>query len=205
LTRSTKSTRRHAVEMMNNLLYLRDACFHLNDPQMHYSLHAFLSGLINNHRTVEQSSSFVQPRHLLNISDPRITELFSGTITFYSTVFIGRVRFTTSDYCHKKISDDSSIVYRAGKENHFGRIHRIFTINGGDVLFQVFSLASSTHFTCETTDEKFYYDEIQMGMIASGTITCVIKADQILEKCVFYLQSSGYATFVRFPNLEESS
>jgi hypothetical protein len=190
---------------MNNLLYLRDAYFHLTDPEMHYSMHEFLSALINNHHTVEQSSSFVQPRHLLNISDPRISILFSGTITFYSTVFIGRIRFTTSKYCHRKSSDDSSIVYRAGKEVHFGRIHRIFTVDDGDVLFEIFTLASSTHFSCETADEQFYYDEIQMGMIASGTTTCIIKADQIIEKCVFYLQPNSYATFIRFPNLEESS
>jgi len=190
---------------MNNLLYLRDACFHLTDPEMDYSMHEFLSTLINNHHTVEQPSSLVHARHLLDISDPRISLLFSGTITFYSTVFIGRIRFTTSKYCHKKLSDDSSIVYRAGKDIHFGHIHRIFTVDGGDALFEIFTLASSTHFTCETADGQFYYDEIQMSMIASGTTTCIIKADRSTEKCVFYLQRNSYATFVRFPNLEKSS
>jgi hypothetical protein len=55
-------------------------------------------------------------------------------------------------------------------------------------------------------NSKFlHFDEIQMGMMASGTTTCIIKADRITEKCVFYLQRNSYATFVRFPNLEESS
>ncbi|CAF2083284.1 unnamed protein product [Rotaria magnacalcarata] len=205
LTRSTKSTSRHALEMMNNLLYLRDAHLHLRDPEICASLGKFLLSLINNCHTADQSSPLIKVQHLLNISDPRITELFSGAVQFYSSVFIGRIRLTTSNYSRKKNPDDSSIVYRAGDEVHYGRIDRIFTVDGGDVLFQIFSLASSTHFTCETADEEYDYNEIEMGMISAGTTTCIIKAKQIIEKCVFYLQPNSYATFVRFPNLVESS
>ncbi|CAF2155936.1 unnamed protein product [Rotaria magnacalcarata] len=205
LTRSTKSTSRHALEMMNNLLYLRDAHLHLRDPEICASLGKFLLSLINNCHTADQSSPLIKVQHLLNISDPRITELFSGAVQFYSSVFIGRIRLTTSNYSRKKNADDSSIVYRAGDEVHYGRIDRIFTVDGGDVLFQIFSLASSTHFTCETADEEYDYNEIEMGMISAGTTTCIIKAKQIIEKCVFYLQPNSYATFVRFPNLVESS
>ena len=64
----------------------------------------------------------------------------------------GEIRFTTSIYCRRKHADDSSIVYQVDKEVHFGRIHRIFTVDGGDVLFQIFSLASYAQFTCETED-----------------------------------------------------
>ncbi|CAF4410220.1 unnamed protein product [Rotaria sp. Silwood2] len=203
--RSTKSTRRHSLEIMNNLQYLRDAWFHLDDSQMDYSLHSFLSSLINNHETNQRLPVFIQPRHPVNISDPQISALFSSKITYYSTAFIGEIRFTTSNYCHKKSTDDSSIVYRAGDEVHFGRIHRIFTVDDGEVLFQIFSLSSSSDFTCEVNDEQFYYDEIEIGTITSGTTICIIKAEQIIEKCVFYLQSNGRATFIRFPNLEEHS
>ena len=135
LTRSAKSTSRHALEMMNNLLYLRDACFHLVHPEMCSSLQEFLLNLINNRHAADQSSSLIQLRHKLDISDSRISESFSGTIQFYSTVFIGQIRFTTSSYCRRKHADDSSIVYQVDNEVHFGRIHRIFTVDGGDVLF----------------------------------------------------------------------
>lgn len=205
LTRSTKGTFRHALEMMNNLLYLRDACFHLLDPEMCFSMRKFLLTLINNCHTSDQSSSCIEPKHRLKVSDPRISELFFGKIQFYSTVFIGKIRFTTSKYCRNKKTDDSTIVYKVGNEVHFGRIHRIFTVDDGDVLFQIFSLASHTHFTCETVEEQYDYDEIQMGVISSGTNTCIIKAKQIIEKCVFYLQPNGHITFIRFPNLIESS
>ncbi|CAM4829399.1 unnamed protein product, partial [Rotaria magnacalcarata] len=126
-------------------------------------------------------------------------------ITYYSTAFIGKTRFTTSSYCHNKSTDDSSIVYKTGDEVHFGRIHRIFTLDDGEVLFQVFSLSSSSDFICEVSDEQFYYDEIEIGMNNSGTTICIIKAEQTIEKCVFYLESNGRATFIRFPNLEEHS
>ncbi|CAF2180327.1 unnamed protein product [Rotaria magnacalcarata] len=172
---------------------------------MHSGLRDFLLNLINNCHSAEQSSCHIKPRHSLRITDPRISELFSGTIKFYSTVCIGRVRFTTSNYCRDKHADDSTILYRAGNEIHFGRIHRIFTVDGGDILFQMFSLASSFYFNCETDDEQYEHDGIEMGMISSGTTICIIKANQIIEKCVFYLQSNNYATFIRFPNLVESS
>ncbi|CAF1483780.1 unnamed protein product [Rotaria sordida] len=179
--------------------------FHLGDSQMDYSLHKFLSSLINDHETNQRSSVFIQPQYPVNISDPQISTLFSSKITYYSTAFIGGIRFTISNYCHKRSTDDSSIVYRASDEVHFGPIHRIFTVDDGEVLFQIFSLSSSFDFTCEVNDEQFYYDEIEIGTITSETTTCIIKAEQIIEKRAFYLQSNGRATFIRFPNLEEHS
>ena len=205
LTRSTKSTRRHALEMMNNLIYLREACFHLSEFEMYSPLRKFLSNFINNCTTADPLSSVVQPRHSLNIADPRISELFSGTIKYYSTFFIGKVRFTTGGFCRNKLADDSSIVYQTGSEVHFGRIHRIFSVNDGDLLLQVFTLASPYHFKCETASERYQYDGIETGMICSGTTISVINVKQIIEKCVFYLQPNTSATFVRFPNLVESS
>ena len=172
---------------------------------MHSGLRDFLLNLVNNCHSADQSSSLVKPKHSLHIADPRISELFSGTINFYSTVFIGRVRFTTSSYCRNKHADDSSILYRAGNEVRFGRIHRIFTVDDGDLLFQIFSLVSGFYFNYETEDEQYEYEAIEMGIISSGSTICIIKAHQIIEKCVFYLQSNGYATFIRFPNLVESS
>ncbi|CAF5000788.1 unnamed protein product, partial [Rotaria socialis] len=38
----------------------------------------------------------------------------------------------------------------------------MFTINDGDSLFQVFTLASSTHFIYETANEQYDYNEIEM-------------------------------------------
>ncbi|CAF3654904.1 unnamed protein product [Rotaria socialis] len=190
---------------MNNLLYLRSACFQLGDPIMHSGLRDFLLNLINNCHSAEQSSSLIKPRHSLRITDPRISELFSCTTKFYSIVCIGRVRFTASNYCRDKHVDDSTILYRADNEIHFGRIHRIVTVDGGDILLQIFSLASSFYFDCDTDDEQYEYEAIEMGMTSSGTTTCIIKANQIIEKCVFYLQSNNYATFIRFQNLVESS
>ena len=109
---------------------------------MHSGLRDLLLNLINNCHSADQSSSLIKPKHSLHFADPRISELFSGTGNFYSTVFIGRVRFTTSGYCRNKCANDSSILYRAGNVVHFGRIHRIFTVDGGDILSQIFSLAS---------------------------------------------------------------
>ncbi|CAF1351474.1 unnamed protein product [Rotaria sordida] len=65
--------------------------------------------------------------------------------------------------------------------------------------------AKNINDSVKVNDEQFYYDEIEIGTITSETTTCIIKAEQIIEKRVFYLQSNGRATFIRFPNLEEHS
>jgi hypothetical protein len=43
LTRSCKSTRRHAIEIMNNLMYLRDACFEAMSIYMHMGIRKLIS------------------------------------------------------------------------------------------------------------------------------------------------------------------
>ena len=185
LTQFTKSTRRHALEMMNNLVYLREARFHLNEFEIYSPLRKFLSNFIKNCTATDPLSSVVQPRYSLNIIDPRISELFSGTVKYYSTFYMGQVRFTTDGFCRNKLADDSSIVYQTGSKVHFGCIHRIFSVNNGDLLLQIFTLALPYGFKCETANERYEYDGNETGMICSGTTTSVINVKQINEKCVF--------------------
>lgn len=78
--------------------------------------------------------------------------------------------------CYKTF-DDSSVVYRVGNEVHFGQINRIFTLDHGDVLFQMFSLVSSADFTYETSEAQFFYDHIQVGTINARTAIYFIKAE----------------------------
>ena len=203
LTRSTKSTRRHALEMISNLLHLRDAYFHFNDVHMNKKLREFSMNLMN--QTPNQTSRLVEPHHLIQIHDSDLQDLFTGKISFYSSAYIGKVRLTTSNYCRKKYFDDSSIIYKAGDELHFGRIHRILSVDNGNIVFQVFSLSESIGFRCDDEGDEFIYDGIQTGMISSGTDKHLINADQVVEKCAFIQQHNGKVTFIRFPNLEQSS
>ena len=163
--------------MMNNLIYLREACFHLNEFEIYSPLRKFLSNFINNCTAENLLSSVVQPRHSLTITDLRISELFSGTIKYYSTFYMGQVRFTTSGLCRNKLADDSSIVSQTGSEVHFGRIHRIFSVNDGDLLLQIFTLVLLYLFKCETANERYECDGIETGMICSGTNTYICKTN----------------------------
>jgi hypothetical protein len=92
------------------------------------------------------------------------------------------------------------VAYRVDNEVHFGQINRIFTLDHGDVLFQMFSLVFSADFTYETSEAKFCYDHIQVGTINSGTAIYFIKAEQIIENCVFHQRANNSVAFVRFPN-----
>ena len=116
--------------MINNVLYLKNACFHLIHPEMCSSLRELLLNLINNCHAADQPSSSIQLRHKLNIDDSRISELFSGTIQFYSTALVGQARFATSCYYRRKNADDSSVVYQIDNEVRIGCIHQMFTVDG---------------------------------------------------------------------------
>ena len=168
---------------------------------MHSGLRDFLLNLVNNCHSADQSSSLVKPKHSLHIADPRISELFSGTINFYSTVFIGRVSFTTSSYCRNKHADDSSILIELVMGFTLDGFTRIFTVDDGDILFQIFSLASGFYFNYETEDEQYEYEAIEMRIISSDTATCIIKAHQIIEKCVFIFTIQWICNFYSISKL----
>ena len=113
LTRSCKSTRRHSIEIMNSLMYLRDACYRLMDIDMHHGLREISSSWL--HMTSSNSGSSkdnVTTLHQLRITDPFLNSIFRGDIVCYATAFIGQVRFTTTKYAWHKVTDDSSMILK---------------------------------------------------------------------------------------------
>ncbi len=81
---------------------------------------------------------------------------------------------------------DSSIIFKTGSEESFGRIRRIFTVNNAESMFYVDVISNMA-------DLKF------------SSATDTYSASDIIEKCVFYELSNRICTFCRFPNLEEYS
>ena len=112
LTRSCKSTRRHALEIMNNIMYLRDACFELTTTDIPSSLHDLVSSWLGLQRTDFMSPyHHIRLLHRLKFDNVLIKSMFRGEITYYSTAFMGHVRFTTSDQTRNKVIDDSNIIF----------------------------------------------------------------------------------------------
>ena len=95
----------------DDLVYLRDVCFHLINSQIHYwlsSTHLFLNyNILNPHESL---------LYLL-VALLSILQYSSLELDLQSAVIV-----------IKKSSDDSSIVYRAGDEVHFSRIHWTFQL-----------------------------------------------------------------------------
>ncbi|CAF2107921.1 unnamed protein product [Rotaria magnacalcarata] len=206
LTRSSKGTRRHATEMMNNLMYLRDACFESMKPDMNKVLHKLISPWLHMTNSYSNATKYsVRTLHPLNTSDQAISSIFPGEIVYYSTAFIDQVRFTTYDYARNKVADDSSIIFTTGSEENFGRIRCIFSINDAEPMFYVDVVSNMTAFTCRTTTDVYSYSNIQTGLSSDNTNSILISAKDIIEKCVFYERSDKICTFYRFPNLEECS
>ena len=187
-------------------MYLRDAHFEVIQPDMHMGLRQLTSNWL--HVPVSESllsKDCVRVLHPIYINDPFFRSIFPGVIIYYSTAFIGRVRFTTIDYAREKTSEDASIVFKTGSQENFGRIRRIFTVNAGEPVFYVDIMSTVVDFECSTTNNTYSYSNIRTGSFNENTNSVFVSACDILEKCVFYERYNKLCTFYRFPNLEESS
>ncbi|CAF4166937.1 unnamed protein product [Rotaria magnacalcarata] len=90
LTRSCKGTRRHAIEIMNNLMYLRDACSEAANANMHKGLQKLLTTWLHMRDAYNISSKdCVRVLHPVKITDQFFDSIFSGDIVYYSTAYIG--------------------------------------------------------------------------------------------------------------------
>jgi hypothetical protein len=206
LTRSCKSTRRHAVEIMNNLMYLRHACYELIDVDMNLDFFKLVTSWLHmNQSSSASTNDRIRALHPVKIIDQFFNSVFMGDIVYYSTAFIRRVRFTTTHYARNKVSDDSSIIFKVGSKESFGRIHRIFTVNGGEPMFYVGVILKMNDFECTTDTHTYSYSQIQTGSFEEGTNSVFIGGNDIVEKCVFYERNNKVCTFYRFPNSQECS
>jgi len=187
-------------------MYLRDACFQIIHVDMHLGLRKLTSSWL--HMSCPDSvpsKDCVRTLHPLKITDQLFSSIFSGDIIYYSTAFIGQVRFTTTSYAHNKVADDSSIVFKTGLEEIFGRIRRIFRVNDAEPIFYVDVISKMADFECNTTTDVYSYSHIQTGTFNQETNAVFISAKEIVEKCVFYERNNAVCTCYKFPNLEQCS
>jgi hypothetical protein len=207
MTQTSKSTRRHAIEIINNLNLLRDACYHLNHSQMNAECFALFSSW-HSRQLAPSNNREMAVVHPTSRGDNKVSSVFPGqSVQFYTTFIIGHIRFTTTYYAKKFIADDSSVVFRSGHRAHFGRIQNVFTVDGGEPLFRIAYLpdSRSSPFKCALSDnEDLQHFNIQSGS-TSDFIHCIVSNEQIIEKCVYYEEANHFCTFFRFPSLMHSS
>ena len=191
---------------MNNLMYLRDAHFEVITDDIHCEMRNLVSTWLHMSDPYSNSSKDnIRVLHLVHVIDQFINLIFSDVIVYYSTLFIGSVRFTIIDYARNKVSDDLSIIFKIGSKENFGRIRRIFTVNSGEPKVCLDVISQTIHFKCTTTTDVFSYPYIQTGILNMEDNSIFITTDNIVEKCVFYERTNNCCTFYRFPNLEHSS
>ena len=190
---------------MNNLMYLRDACFELTTTDIPPGVRDLVSSWLGvQYHDFDSSSAQIQVLHPFACQDAFVSSVFAGEIIYYSTAFIGRVRFTTSDYARNKVADDSNIIFKTGNEKSFGRIRRIFQVNRGETLFYVDVVQNLADFRCTTSGQVYHYSGIQTGVYDDTVTGVFLKSKHIIEKCVFYERDDRVCTFSRYPSLQGS-
>ena len=208
MTRTCKSTRRHALEIMNNLTILRDAHHHLMDPEMDSTLAELIRTWMSRHDNYDNDRSIYKMMHRLEESDRIVRLAFhTSSIIFYSTAFIKSVRFTTWSYACGKSTNDSCILFASGQRKLFGRISSIFTLSDHhEPTFRVQVLSNRKlieYYIDDDTMDEFI--GMQSGQLSDESYL-IVRATDILEKCASFRHVSARTfTLMRFPNLTESS
>ena len=189
--------------MINTIVQLREACQFINTVDIRPQLQALLSTWVLRRpsRVNEQTRLLHQ---LNNRSVWLISTIWSNkTINYYSTMYIGHVRLTTADYALGKRTDDSSIIVRINDIEHFAVVKEIFSVEGHGSFLQVCCLSNNQSLVCSTGATRFTFNDIQQGSLGND---CIVPSNNFVEKCVRIQHPvTSSVTFVRFPNLSESS
>ena len=208
MTRTCKSTRRHALEIAGNLALLREAHYHLMDPDIDWRLVGLIRTWLSRRCKQDNGQPIFKLIHRSRHVDQDVCLVFNtSAITFYSTAFIGHVRFTTWKYANGKATDDSCIMFRSSQTRMFGRISSIFKVDERTKpVFKIQVLTNTKpleyYIGDDTIDE---FTSIQNGSLDDANYS-LVRAHDILEKCVsFQCESTKTFTLMRFPNLDESS
>lgn len=204
--RTSKSTRRHAQELITNLHLIQAAHCHLKNLSISNTSFAnYLSfRFFNSHSNYDQEK--YQLRHQCKTLDKIVHVFFPfSKINSYQTLHIGKLRLSTRSYSEKKIADDSNIFFLLDGVVYPGRIRTIFTIDDGEPHLIVAYLRELTPLTCAIDeDENFTYPHI-LHTSSSQWNYVPIQLKDFLEKSVFFRSSNGITYFIRFPTLEHCS
>ncbi|CAF4363060.1 unnamed protein product [Rotaria socialis] len=148
LTRITKSTRRHAQELIGNLHLIQEAYCHLNNFNfMNSNFANYLFTRFACHRKSDDSTH-CQLGHLRKEDDSVVRLLFPfAHIKYYQTVHVGRIRLCTRTYAEGKVADDSNIIFIFDNVQYPGKIRSIFTIDDGEPHLLVAYIANLTPLT----------------------------------------------------------
>ena len=123
LMRTSKSTRRHAQELITNLHLMQAACWHFKDlPVFNTATAIYLfSSFVNRHSNNGQQK--YKLRHQCTILDTIVHVFFpQSNINTYQTLHIGKLRLCTRSCSEKKLADDSNILFLLNGAMYPGRI-----------------------------------------------------------------------------------
>ncbi|CAF1218363.1 unnamed protein product [Rotaria magnacalcarata] len=205
IMRTIKATRREEIEMIESLNIVRRACLQLHDSTMNIELKSYIENMLFGRGYYASSSNLTQTMHLTQ-SNNRICTLFSNeNLRFFTTIKIGRVRYTTADYSNSKAADDSVVLFRIQDAIHFGLIITIFVAADDQILLELWPLSDVKSLSIASNGTTFDIITIQEGKLYKNNNFYYVPVTDIIEKCVHWKKNTSTVWFFRYPNLEESS
>jgi hypothetical protein len=81
-------------------------------------------------------------------------------------------------------------------------VKETFPVEDEDSFLQVCCLSNNRSFLCSTDKNRFIFKDIQQGLLGND---CIVPSNNFVEQCVRIDHPLTTVTFIRFPNLSDSS
>ncbi|CAF1505410.1 unnamed protein product [Adineta ricciae] len=181
LTRTCKSTRRHAQEMISNLQLLQCAYEHLSDSTINTSFKENLLSIAN----IKQHKDTIRVRayrRTLKVNQYAEILFPQCQLVFFNRLQIGNLKLSTSPSAADALADDSTILFRSHNDLSMGRIQSIFTLIETKVTFLLVDYPTAFEdFNCFVrNDDEFKYSSIQSCLKKDST-TCLVEPGNVIE------------------------
>ncbi len=199
-TRTCKSTRRHAEEMIWNLQILQSAHQHLNDPTLDISFKYYLLSIIHGKRSNDKN--FICTSRKTDKAHPYATICFpQDELHFFNQLQIGNLMLCVTANAVSKSGDDSNIVFLVQDNLLMGRIRSIFTLVRTNTTFLLVDYpAVVNYFTYFiNNNNEFKYSSIR-SCLKKDMSTCLVQTTDIVEKkkCLLRASKTENATLCAF-------
>ncbi|CAF1198829.1 unnamed protein product [Didymodactylos carnosus] len=217
ITATVNGSHLFAEEIANNVDQMRVINLNLVQNKLHPNIRQIMLHLTDLSSSLKQNKSLadqtiktiaekaVKPN--LKV-DGSIRNTFHANgevpISYFSSVYINDIRFTTKSSKGPQNITDSCILFKCGQDVRAATITDIFQLRGKTYL-RVLPLRVTTKTGVPVDDKILNISNLFIGKVSSGDFMYLIP-DHIIEKLVYYYEKdSKLDVFFRFPTLIEST
>lgn len=212
LTAAVHSTRKHALEIQNNLQLLRSAAIDINKKSFNFQMSEFISQ-VQPHLRNNFSSNLIESIQFKNIDNNKnnlkdLRSILGNEIQLYKVVKCNGKQFSIVEHKINGQTNDSCILYTLAKKTRVGFITSIIKTasDRNDCIVQIRDVPVDRYLTINLHGTNITCKNVMFSKSNQRHSYFFIKLADVKEKLLHvYDNSTKCFILFRFPNMMESS